>query len=104
MVVCLRPGILVYREPDSKRHFIAVDGGFAEVQKDRVHVLADGAARSEEIDRTEEERSLETARRALRGEISGMSLEDATFELERAASRLRAARMSTFVGEEIFSG
>ncbi|MES1228103.1 MAG: F0F1 ATP synthase subunit epsilon, partial [Armatimonadota bacterium] len=65
---------------------------FAEVGTGRVIVLADNARRASEIDVAETEKLLEEARRALRGEASSMSTEDAQNEMELALARLRAAR------------
>ena len=54
--------------------------------------LADAAERAQDIDVARAERALENARLALRGEVSGVTSEDATAELERAMNRIRAAK------------
>ena len=92
MIVALRPGVLEYKGRDEQRHYVSVDGGFAEIGKGRVIVLADNARRAQEIDIAETEKLLEEARKALRGESSSMSTEDAQHEMELAVARLRAAR------------
>jgi F-type H+-transporting ATPase subunit epsilon len=92
MIVALRPGVLEYKDKGNQRHHVSIDGGFAEVGKGRVIVLADNARRAAEIDVADTERRLEEARRTLRGEASGMSTEDAQNEMELALARLRAAR------------
>ena len=92
MIVALRPGVLEYKGRDNQRHYVSVDGGFAELGSGRVIVLADNARRASEIDIAATERMLEEARRALRGESSSMSTDEARHEMDLALGRLRAAR------------
>ena len=92
MIAALRPGLLEYVDLDGTRHFVYIGGGFAEVSGERMTVLADEAARAKDIDAARAEEGLENARRALRGEVSGVSSEDAVAEVEKALHRLRAAR------------
>jgi len=92
LVASLKPGLLEYIDHSGNRHFVYVGGGFAEVQADRVTILADEAQSAREIDVAEAERRLEIARRALRGEAMDISNEEAVLEVERATSRIRAAR------------
>lgn len=92
MIVSLKAGLLAYESDDGNRKFVTVSGGFAEVQGERVIILADAAERAQDIDVERAERALENARKALRGEVSGVPREQATAELERAMNRLRAAR------------
>ena len=89
----IRTGILEYADPNGNRHFVAIGGGFAEVTPDHVTILADTAEKATEIDIAEAERQLEEARKALRGEVSHLSKEQATEELDRAVNRIKAARM-----------
>ena len=93
MISAIRTGILEYTDPTGNRHFVAIGGGFAEVTPDHVTILADQAERATEIDIAEAERQLEEARRALRGEATGLSKEQATEELDLAVNRIKAARM-----------
>jgi len=69
-----------------------VGGGFAEVQGDKVTILADEAERATDIDLSRAEHSLEEARKALRGEDSTINSLDAVVEVERAVNRIKAAR------------
>ena len=93
MIAAIRTGILEYTDPTGNRHFVAIGGGFAEVTPDHVTILADKAEKATEIDLSEAERQLEDARRALRGETTGLSKEQATEELDLAVNRIKAARM-----------
>jgi F-type H+-transporting ATPase subunit epsilon len=92
MLAALKPGLLEYVDHSNTRHYVYVGGGFAEVQREKLTVLADEAQKAHEIDIADAERRLEDARRALRGEDSTVADEDAVREVERAMSRLRAAR------------
>ncbi len=94
LIAALKPGMIEYLALDGNRHYVYVGGGFAEVNGDRVTILADEASRANEIDVSEAERRLEEARRALRGEPSSVSGENAVAEIEKAMSRIRAARAS----------
>lgn len=93
LIAALKPGILEYVDPNNQRHFVYMGGGFAEVAADRVTVLADEAQHSNDIDVAKAEESLEEARRALRGEESTMTQEDAMVEVDRAINRMKAARL-----------
>ncbi|MFZ4509020.1 MAG: ATP synthase F1 subunit epsilon [Fimbriimonas sp.] len=92
LVAALRPGLVEYSDPNGQRHVVVIGGGFAEVQGDRVTILADSAELAKEIDLARAEKDLDEARRALRGESSTMTSEEATLELDRAIQRVRAAR------------
>ncbi|MGV3617657.1 MAG: ATP synthase F1 subunit epsilon [Fimbriimonas sp.] len=92
LIAALRPGLLEFADKVGTRHFVYIGGGFVEVTPERVTVLADEAERASNIDLASAERSLEEARRALRGESSTLSAEDAVQEVERAMTRIRAAR------------
>ena len=92
LIAALKAGMVEYADASGNRHFVYVGGGFAEVRGDRVTVLADEAAPANEIDISEAEHRLEEARKALRGEDSSVTQENAVAEIDRAMSRIRAAR------------
>lgn len=92
MIAALKAGLVEYVDANNQRRYVSVSGGFAEVGPTRVNVLADAAEHAEEIDIARAEKALENARKALRGEISGVSSTEATAELERAMARLKAAK------------
>ncbi len=91
IVSALRAGIVEYRDNDNQRIHIVIGGGFAEMSGDRLTILADSAALAEEIDIKAEEQRLEQARKALRGEDSTMTSEEATQAIEEGMHRIRAA-------------
>ena len=88
----LNTGLLEYLDMNNRRHYVAVGGGFAEVDGKQMTILADSAQRAQEIDIQREEQVLEQARRALRGEDSTMDPQQAMVEMERAINRIKTAR------------
>lgn len=88
----LQAGTLEYRQ-GSKRHYVAIHWGFAEVLPDRVIVLAEIAERAEDID---VERA-ETKRKRVEEYLKSHSetdpeVEKARDDLRRAICRLETAR------------
>lgn len=92
MVAALKAGLIEYEDAQGQRHTVAVSGGFAVVTGSKVTVLADAAERASEIDLARAEHALENARKALRGETSETTSEEARQELDRAMNRVRAAK------------
>ncbi|MBW7926514.1 MAG: ATP synthase F1 subunit epsilon [Fimbriimonadaceae bacterium] len=92
IVSVLRAGLLEYQDANLQRNFVAIGGGFAEFSGNKMTILADSADLAEEVDVARETAALERARKALRGEDSTMTAEQATAELDRAMNRLKAAK------------
>ncbi len=92
MIVALKPGLLEYKDTNSQDNFVAIDGGFMEIGSNQVIVLAEGAQLATEINIKQAEDELDEARKALRGESSTMSSEEASLAMERALNRIKAAR------------
>lgn len=92
LIASLRPGLLEYVDAGGQRHFVYVGGGFAEMSGEKMTILADEAERARDIDVARAETALDEARKALRGENSNLSSEEAVLEVERAVNRLKAAR------------
>jgi F-type H+-transporting ATPase subunit epsilon len=57
-----------------------------------VIVIAEGAVLAKEVDIKAAEAELDEARKALRGESSSMTSEEATAAMDRAMNRIKAAR------------
>jgi len=93
LIAALRPGIMEFVDMTNNRHYVYTGGGFVEVTAAKVTVLADEAQRATEIDVAHAETMLESSKRALRGEESSMTTDDAVVEVERAINRLKAARL-----------
>jgi|APTNR8051073442_1049403.scaffolds.fasta_scaffold00027_147 F-type H+-transporting ATPase subunit epsilon len=92
LMAALKMGVLEYTDTANLTTSVAITGGFLEVSPDSVIVLADSAEFAGDIDLKEAEARLEQARRALRGEDSSMSTDDATEEIERSMTRIKLAR------------
>ena len=92
LMTSLKTGLLEYRDTANISHSIFVGGGFMEVSGRQVIVLADQAEPAEDIDIKVAEEQLERARKALRGEDSSMTTDEAAKELEHAITRIKAAR------------
>lgn len=93
-IVALKPGIIEALDSTNQREHIAVGGGFLEVSGESAIVLAEDARLAKEIDTAKEQELLDEARRALRGESTDMTKEQAQQELERALTRIKAARLA----------
>src|SRR5688572_213000 len=93
LVTTLHPGVMTLRN-DGEEQILAIDGGFLQVFRDRVLILADAAERSDEVD---EERAAEAraqAEAALKEAQAqgGAQAEAARMALRRSLVRLNIAR------------
>jgi F-type H+-transporting ATPase subunit epsilon len=76
----------------AEEHYVLA-GGFAEITRERVTILADTAERDTDIDVDRAEQSLARARELLNAVDAGAgSREEATAAMQRAQARLRIAR------------
>jgi F-type H+-transporting ATPase subunit epsilon len=87
----LASGAVTYRTGAEERA-LAVHGGFAEVQGERVIILADSAERPEEVDLARAQRARERAEQRLAGRTpEEIDYARALAALNRALSRLQVA-------------
>lgn len=91
MLAQLGAGECVVRLASGESHTLAVAGGFVDVARERVTVLADTAEFADEIDATRAEQALSRARDMLSG-VSAADREEAVAAMRRAQARLRVAR------------
>jgi F-type H+-transporting ATPase subunit epsilon len=89
----LQPGVLRLRK-DGEETLMAVSGGFIQVYKDRVLVLADTAERADEIEEARAEEARTRAATALQQAARGdaMQAEAARMALRRSLVRLNLVR------------
>ena len=87
----LKPGEVRVQAPGEEERFFFVSGGILEVQPQLVTVLADSAARAEDLDEAAALAARERAREALEGRHGEIGLEQAQRELIEAEARYRAA-------------
>jgi F-type H+-transporting ATPase subunit epsilon len=91
----LGAGELTFRQGREEQHLVVI-GGFAEVNLDRVTVLAESAERPAEIDRERAERARQRAEQRLAGRGDRGSAEEIDYAralaaLARALARLQVA-------------
>ena len=92
LVSILRPGVLEIKKTDNSSEIMAVSGGFIEVMKDKVVILADTAEKAEELD---EERIRQAQERAEKMKQEAKNVDDVQFtaiasKIEKELARLRA--------------
>ncbi|MDD2681222.1 MAG: ATP synthase F1 subunit epsilon [Patescibacteria group bacterium] len=83
LVSILKPGVLEIKSLDQSMDIISVSGGFIEVLRDKVVVLADTAERGEELD---EERVATAKAKAEKAKAEAINRED--YDLSAVAVRL----------------
>jgi F-type H+-transporting ATPase subunit epsilon len=91
LVSSLLPGVIHVKKKDGQDEIISISGGFLEVLKDKVVILADTAERAEEIDldRVKEarKRAAELKEKARRGEEVNFAEVNAAIERELARTK-----------------
>lgn len=86
----LNPGEIVYTV-NGREKILAVSGGFVEILRDRVCVLAETCERAEEIDLDRAVTSKEKADSTLaKGDVSAAEFKRAEIRLKRAIARIQA--------------
>lgn len=91
LLTSLAPGELSYRI-DGQWRYLAVSGGFAEVLRNRVSILAETCERPGEIDAERARQQKESAEKALASETSEAGLRRARERLQKALTRLQVQR------------
>jgi len=92
LVSILQPGVIEVKRVDNVVEIMSVSGGFIEVLKDKIVILADTAERAEELD---EERIKEAHKRADELKKNAKAADDIDFadvsaRIEKELARLRA--------------
>ena len=89
----IRPGAVRIKVPgDAPDEFVFVQGGFLEVQPNRVTVLADTAIRAHDLDEAKALESMRAAEEALKNRGSAGNIASAQAELAAAAAQIAAIR------------
>jgi F-type H+-transporting ATPase subunit epsilon len=94
LLTTLLPGVVRIKRGGTEQAMV-VGGGFLQVARDRVLILADTAEREDEVDETRAEEARRRARETLQeAVVSGQRLqaETARFALQRAEARVHLAR------------
>jgi F-type H+-transporting ATPase subunit epsilon len=90
LLAVLHVGELWYRQGNEK-HYLAIAFGFAEVQPDRVTILAQIAERADEIDVARAEKAKRRAEERIASPAADMDMERARVALMKALIRLQVA-------------
>ena len=93
LLAMLDVGEVVYRV-GQKQVYLAVAGGFVEVQRDAVRILAETCERADEIDVERATAARQRAEGALKGQPSESEFRRAEVSLKKAVSRLSVQRRS----------
>jgi F-type H+-transporting ATPase subunit epsilon len=93
LMTALEIGPIVVHHDNGDQEFIATSGGFMEVRRDRVTILADTAERAADVDVTRAEAAISRARADLSGG-GAVNYSDANAALARATNRLKVAQMA----------
>ena len=89
----IKPGALRVKLPDQDREeLVFIQGGYVEVQPQRVTVLADTAIRAKDLDEVKALEAKKAAEQALRDKSSVESIATAEAELASAMAQLEAIR------------
>jgi len=91
-ITLLGTGVLWFTTKAGKQVRLMVSGGFAEVDRDRVTVMADAAAMAEEVDEGDEKSALVDVERKLQ-ELGATNAEDDDFKKLKVAAEQSAAKL-----------
>jgi len=90
LLAVLQVGELWYRQ-GSEKHYLSIAFGFAEVQPDRVTILAQGAEKADEIDLARAEAAKKRAEERIAHPVVEMDAERARVALMKSLIRLQVA-------------
>lgn len=88
----LSPGILTIHLPGGEKKQAALHGGFAEILKDKVTVLAEAAEWPQEINVERAKQAKERAEKRLQNKTADLDVMRAEMSLRRALTRIKAAK------------
>jgi len=87
----IKPGELIIHR-SNKDELFAITGGFLEVSKNHINILADHAVRAADIEIAKAEQARERAQRAMKEKASEKDFAVADAELRKALLELKVAR------------
>ncbi|MBN2854147.1 ATP synthase F1 subunit epsilon [Patescibacteria group bacterium] len=88
----LKPGVIEMKLEEGELELMSVSGGFVEVMRDKIVVLADTAERADELDeaRIEEARARAEARKKELENVDEVQFANIAVQLEKEMARLKA--------------
>ncbi|MBW2310515.1 MAG: F0F1 ATP synthase subunit epsilon [Deltaproteobacteria bacterium] len=90
LMTMLQPGELIVKKGDEE-FYLAVTGGFLEVQPDKIIILADACERADEIDVARAQEARRRASELMEAPPPGVELATAEAALRRSMVRLKVA-------------
>ena len=94
MVATLESAPLKYRDEQGTAHYLFVDGGFLEVNENKVTILSVAAETAEGIDAVQAQADLERARVKIDNPKAGVDADEALKNFKRAQARLETVRLA----------
>ncbi len=91
LVASLMPGVIEVKTKDGQAEVMSVSGGFVEVSKNKVTILADSAERGAEIDLEQAEQARARAEE-LKEKADRTQFTEISAQLERELARTKAAK------------
>lgn len=91
LVAKIKTGEMIIKK-DGKPSFFAITGGFLEVSKNIVTILADYAVRAENIEVAKAKEAKERAEEKLRQKVSGREFAQAESDLRKSLTELHVAK------------
>lgn len=94
LVGIIKSGVAILRKEHEEDRFVALSGGYVEVQKDRVIVLADTAERAEDIDLERAEAARKRAEELMRQKVSAEDVDYVALaaQMEKELARVKARK------------
>ncbi len=94
LVAILKPGVVEVKRADGSLEIMSVSGGFVEVLKSKIVILADTAERAEELDeaRIKEAKAKAEALRLASDKQEAVDFADVAVRLEKEIARSRAVK------------
>lgn len=92
LVTVLKPGVLEMKDEDGEIEIMSLSGGFMEVMRDKIVVLADTAERASELDenRIEEARARAEARKKEISNVDQVQFTNISAQLDKELARSKA--------------
>jgi F-type H+-transporting ATPase subunit epsilon len=91
----LVPGKITIKDQENKKQFLAISGGFLEVLKNQVAILANAVEFPDKVDLERAQRALERARQRLKSKEKEIDIPRAMAALKRAKNRIDICKASS---------
>lgn len=89
LITSLQPGRLTLIDKNKEKKFFALSGGFLEVSRNRLTILADAIEKVEEINIQRAKKALERARARIESKSGGVDISRAIASMKRAENRIK---------------